>query len=300
MAKAVPGRFSETLYPSYRQEFDFSGDAIIDEKSEYQSILLFDNEALGRVLVLDGNVQITDRDEAAYSEMLVHPAVYEHGDVKSVLIIGGGDGAVAEEVLKHETIETCDLCEIDPRVIGLAREHLGSVNKGVFDHPKFTLHLKDASDLIADPQRQSAYDLVISDRPDPVGPGQALFTEQFYQNCKNVLAPGGLAIFQTGVPFFQAEELVEALTHLQKVFPQSGVLLTVVPTYVGGFMALTWGGNGLALGTPDGIAGADRNFSARPVDTDYYTPALHGAAFALPRWIERLVEAAAPPPTTAP
>ena len=129
----------------------------------------------------------------------------------------------------------------------------------------------------------------MADRPDPVGPGKALFGETFYDRVRNALKPGGFATFQTGVPFYQPWEITDALKELAEFFSQSGLYLTVVPTYIGGYMALSWAGKGKRLGTPAGIKRARAAFKRTKLKTDYYNPDVHAACFALPEWIRRLV-----------
>lgn len=279
--------FRETLHEGFEQVMHLSGDPIVDERSAFQHIQIFDTVANGRVMALDGIVQITDRDESAYSEMLTHLPMLEHGDMTRVLIIGGGDGAVAEEVLKHDSVGHVDLVDIDARVVEHCKTHFAHVNRGAFDDPRLTFHAEDAFEFL---KRSAAggYDLAIADRPDPVGPAQSLFARDFYALVQQALDDRGTAVFQTGCPFLQGEELTETCKLLGSVFPDVGVYLTVVPTYSGGFMALTWGSNGLKLGTVEAATLMSR-FQASGVDTDYYTPAVHAGAFALPRWIERLL-----------
>lgn len=281
--------FRETLHEGFEQVMHLSGDPIVDEKSAFQHIQIFDTISNGRVMALDGIVQITDRDESAYSEMLTHLPMLEHGGMSRVLIIGGGDGAVAEEVLKHDSVAHVDLVDIDARVVEHCKTHFAHVNRGAFDDPRLTFHAEDAFEFL---KRAAAgsYDLAIADRPDPVGPAQSLFAHEFYALVQKALADRGTAVFQTGCPFLQGEELTETYKLLDGVFPDVGVYLTVVPTYTGGFMALTWGSNGLKLGTVDASTLTSR-FQANGIDTDYYTPAIHAGAFALPRWIERLLPA---------
>ena len=132
------------------------------------------------------------------------------------------------------------------------------------------------------------FDLIVADRPDPVGPGKALFGDTFYSRVRGALRPGGFATFQTGVPFYQPCEITDALKELKGYFPQSGLYLTVVPTYVGGYMALSWAGD-RRLGTPAGIKSAQRRFAKARLRTDYYNPEVHAAAFAFPEWVKRLV-----------
>jgi spermidine synthase len=176
-------------------------------------------------------------------------------------------------------------------VVELCREHFAEINARAFKDRRLKIEIADAFEYLGRPKSKARFDLIVADRPDPVGPGKALFGETFYDRVKNALKPGGFATFQTGVPFYQPWEITEALKELASFFPQSGLYLTVVPTYIGGFMALSWAGNGRSakLGTPAGIRRARTRFAAAKLKTDYYNPDVHAAAFALPEWIRRLV-----------
>jgi spermidine synthase len=280
--------FRETLHPGYEQVLHVKGDLLVDRASDFQHIQVFDSVANGRVLVLDGILQLTDRDEGAYSEMLAHLPMLEHGNVRRVLIVGGGDGAVAEEVLKHPQVERVDLVDIDAQVVDVAREFFPHVHKGAFDDARLTFHAEDAFEFLGRTPAGS-YDLAIADRPDPVGPAESLFATDFYSRLQTALADKGVGVFQTGCPFYQRDELSETDRLLHRVFANAGVYLTVVPTYTGGFMALTWGANGLELGAADPDAVAHK-VAELDLSTDYYTADIHRAAFALPPWMARLLD----------
>ncbi|HEY6577810.1 MAG TPA: hypothetical protein VIY09_00680, partial [Rhizomicrobium sp.] len=157
-----------------------------------------------------------------------------------------------------------------------------------FADRRLRIEIADAFEYLGRTESAARFDLIVADRPDPVGPGKALFGETFYGRVKAALAPGGFATFQTGVPFYQPPEISDALAELRDAFPQCGLYLTVVPTYVGGFMALAWAGNGKRLGTRSGLKRARLAFAASKFETDYYNPEIHAAAFALPEWIKRL------------
>jgi spermidine synthase len=285
----MPASFKERLYAGYSQAMERTGKPLATEKSRYQRIEIFDTKLNGRVMALDGVVQITTRDESAYAEMLTHLPILEHGKVKSVMVVGGGDLSIADEALKHKAVEEVVLVDIDGRVIELCARHFGEINARAFRDRRLKIEIADAFEYLSRKENRSRFDLIVGDRPDPIGPGSALFGETFYDRIKRALKPGGIATFQTGVPFYQPGEIAEALTELRRHFPQSGLYLTVVPTYVGGFMALSWAGKGLRLGTPKGIKKAAAAFKRLKPKTDYYTPQVHAAAFALPAWIERLV-----------
>ncbi len=284
-----PGVLTERLHKHYWQSIAIEGRPVAQERSQFQLIEIFDSAQNGRVLALDKIVQITSRDESAYSEMLAHVPILEHGEARQVLIVGGGDCCIAEEVLKHKSILACDMAEIDPRVIALCKIHFAAQNAAAFADKRFNIHVADAAEFLKRPEAAGRYDVIIGDRPDPVGPAGVLFEDAFYQSVSRALSPRGIAVFQTGVPHYQPDELIADQQALRRAFKHAGVMLTVVPTYVGGYMALSWASNGHVLGSADGIAHAKKLFEVAPFPTDHYTPALHAAAFALPAWVERLL-----------
>ena len=285
----MPNAFKERLHKGYAQSMELSGAPLVDEKSRFQRIKIFDTVANGRVMVLDDIVQITTRDESAYAEMLTHLPMLEHGKAERVMIVGGGDLSIADEALKHKGVKEVVLVDIDERVIEVCREQFGSINAKAFKDKRLKIEVADAFEYLGRPQSKNRFDLIVADRPDPVGPGKALFGETFYDRVRNALKPGGFATFQTGVPFYQPWEITDALNELAEFFPQSGLYLTVVPSYIGGFMALSWAGKGKKLGTPAGIAKAKKAFARAKLKTDYYNPEIHAACFALPEWVKRLV-----------
>jgi spermidine synthase len=288
MATTKARWFKERLHQGYAQSMELCA-MVAEEKSLYQQIKIFDTVNNGRVMVLDDIVQITTRDESAYAEMLTHLPLFEHGKAERVMIVGGGDLSIADEALKHKSIKEVVLVDIDGRVVELCRAHFGVLNARAFKDKRLTIEIADAFEYLGRPESKTRFDLIVADRPDPVGPGKALFGDTFYGRVRAALRPGGFATFQTGVPFYQPSEITDALKELAGFFPQSGLYLTVVPSYIGGFMALSWGGMGAALGTPAGLRKARTRFAAAKLKTDYYNPAIHAAAFALPEWIARLV-----------
>jgi spermidine synthase len=283
-----PKMFRERLHKGYAQSMELTR-IIAEEKSRYQKIRIFDTAANGRVLALDDIVQITTRDESAYAEMLVHLPLLEHGGGERVMIVGGGDLSIADEALKHNGVKEVVLVDIDGRVVELCREHFGEVNKKAFRDKRLKIEIADAFEYLGRADARERFDLIVADRPDPVGPGKALFGDNFYSRVRGALRKGGFATFQTGVPFYQPWEIADALRELKRQFPLCGLYLTVVPTYIGGFMALSWAGTDKPLGTRNGIARAARRFAAAKLKTDYYNPEIHSAAFAMPEWIKRLI-----------
>ncbi len=279
----------ERLHKGYAQSMEVTR-VLADEQSRFQHIRIFDTVANGRVMTLDDIVQITSRDESAYADLLTHLPMLEHGKVSSVMIVGGGDLSIADEALKHKSVKEVVLVDIDERVIALCKKHFGEVNAKAFKDRRMVIEAADAFEYLGRKSSKNRFDLIIADRPDPVGPGKALFGETFYDRVKGALKKGGYATFQTGVPFYQPWEITEALQELARFFPACGLYLTVVPTYIGGFMALSWATKGgKPLGTPAGIKKAAAAYKKAKLKTDYYNPAVHAAAFALPNWIAKLV-----------
>ncbi|MEY4965205.1 MAG: hypothetical protein RL274_788 [Pseudomonadota bacterium] len=279
----------ERLHQGYAQSMEITK-VLADEKSKFQHIRIFDTVANGRVMTLDDIVQITSRDESAYADMLTHLPILEHGKVERVMIVGGGDLSIADEALKHKGVKEVVLVDIDDRVIALCKKHFGEINAKAFKDKRMVIEAADAFEYLGRKASKNRFDLIIADRPDPVGPGKALFGETFYDRVKVALKPGGYATFQTGVPFYQPWEITEALQELTRFFPSCGLYLSVVPTYIGGFMALSWASKGgKPLGTPAGIRRAAAAYNKAKLKTDYYNPAVHAAAFALPNWIRKLV-----------
>src|SRR5689334_10387802 len=250
----MPSIVQERLHKGYAQSMELKGKPLADEKSQYQHIKIFDTVSNGRVMTLDDIVQITTRDESAYAEMLTHLPLLEHGKAKRVMIVGGGDLSIADEALKHKGVKEVVLVDIDGQVVERCRELFAEINAKAFADKRLKIEIADAFEYLGRPASKGRFDLIVADRPDPVGPGKALFGETFYDRVRGALKAGGFATFQTGVPFYQPWEITEALEELAAFFPSSGLYLSVVPTYIGGFMALSWACNGKAtLGTPVGI-----------------------------------------------
>ncbi|NKB54996.1 MAG: polyamine aminopropyltransferase [Alphaproteobacteria bacterium] len=276
--------FDETLHPSLRARLRIDK-LIYEGKSEHQHLVLFENETFGRVLALNGVIQTTERDEFIYHEMLAHVPLLAHGHVRNVLIIGGGDGGMLEEVLKHKTVSQATLVEIDAGVIEFSKKYLRSICGNAFEDPRAHIVIADGVDHVETTDQR--YDVIIVDSTDPVGPGEALFTDRFYTACKGCLAPGGILVTQNGVPFLQADELRSTLAVLTRLFSKATCYTATVPGYVGGCMAFGWASDDAELrATPLDVL--EQRFADSALDTRYYTPAVHQAAFALPGYIGSL------------
>ena len=259
---------------------------LFDSETEHQRLKLFENATFGRVLTLDSIVQTTEGDEFIYHEMMAHVPILAHGRAKRVLIIGGGDGGMAEEVLKHKSVEHVTMVEIDAGVVEFSRKYLPNICKGAFDDPRLNLVIADGAKFVAETQER--FDVAIIDSTDPVGPGEVLFTETFYGNAKRCLTEGGVIATQNGVPFLQSGELSGTVTAFRKLFRDASCYLATIPTYAGGPMALGWGTDDESLRQVSEITLTER-FEAAGIDTRYYTPAVHKGAFALPRYVQDII-----------
>ena len=279
---------TETLYDDVRMSIKVDR-VLFDSQTEHQHLVVAESERFGRMFTLDGVTQLTMADEFVYHEMLAHVPILAHGAARDIGIVGGGDGGLVEEVLKHATVEHVTIAELDAGVIDFARTYLPDLSRGAFDDPRVEIVLGDGADFVATTDRR--FDVIVVDSTDPIGPGAALFTPEFYANCKRVLQPGGVLVTQNGVPFFQPEELESTMRIFGGLFADATCYLGVVPTYVGGFMAFGWGTDDVALRTVP-LATIRERFDAAGLDTRYYTPELHQASFALPRFIGDIVERA--------
>ncbi len=277
-------RFQERLYPDVGQFFDVER-TLYRGRSRFQRIEVLQTARVGRALVLDGIVQATEADEFVYHEMLTHVPILAHGAVERVLIIGGGDGGILEEVLKHKGVKKAVMVEIDRAVIEHSRRHLGAICGRAFADRRTELVIGDGARYIRETDER--FDLIVLDRPDPVGPAEVLFARGFYRACRARLRPRGILTAQNGVPIFQADELKGACRLLKSVFPARGCYVAAVPTYYGGFMALTWASD-RDIAKTSGTT-LERRFRASRIATRYYNPALHSAAFKLPSYIRDLV-----------
>jgi spermidine synthase len=273
--------FEERLHDAWRQAIRVR-EVLFAEQTAHQDLVIFESDAWGRVLALDGVVQTTTGDEFCYHEMLVHVPMLAHGSAREVLIIGGGDGGCLREALKHEGVARVTQVEIDQGVIDLCRRWLPSLSDGAFDHPKTRVLITDGAAFAA--ATTERFDVVIVDSTDPQGPGAVLFTETFYRAVRGILTRGGIMATQCGNPSIRPQELVDTQAAQRAAgFARVDYYLPVVPTYIGGAMAL-----GFATDARD-LPPAAPEARRVPAGLRYYTPEVHRAAFAHPAWmIERV------------
>jgi spermidine synthase len=252
----------------------------VDEQTNFQHLTMIETKEWGRMLVLDGMVMTTVRDEFVYHEMVAHPALVTHPKPKHVLVVGGGDGGVIREVLKHPSVEKAVLVEIDGKVIQYSKQYLPEI-AGALDDPRVEVIVDDGYMHIA--KTKNTYDVIMVDSTEPVGPAVELFSRGFYQGIYEALKPDGIFVAQTDNPWFKAELIRQVYRDVSDIFPIVRVYTANIPTYPSGLWTFTMGSkkhDPLSV-DPAGIP----NFP-----TKYYTPELHRAAFALPRFVADLLK----------
>ncbi len=214
-------------------------------RTEFQTIDIYDSEVFGRMLLLDGHIQLTEFDEHAYHEALVQIPLLALSGPRSALVVGGGDGAVARELCRHPTLEHIDMVEIDREVIEAVTEHMPSVPGGAFGDPRLQVHVEDAFPFVRSTRRR--YDLIVIDSTDTYedevgGLSEMLFTRDFYEDCRMALAEGGFVVTQADNLVFCPYSLASILQLFESVFPESGSYMSLVPSF-GGFSGFVWGSN---------------------------------------------------------
>jgi len=284
MADEMPGWSVETLHADYRLCLR-EGRVLYDSKTEHQRLRVIENDSFGRILTLDDAVQTTEGDEFIYHEMMAHTPILAHGAARRVLIIGGGDGGMAREALRHDSVEHVTMVEIDAGVVEFSKKYLPTLSQGAFDDKRLNLVIADGADFMR--ESGDRFDVIIVDSTDPVGPSEVLFTDTFYGHARRRLAEGGVLVTQNGVAYLQGEELTNTMRAFKALFADWTCYLATVPSYVGGPMAFGWGTDGAARQTD--LATLTARFKAAGLTTRYYTPEVHLAAFALPGYVARLL-----------
>ncbi|MBK8063522.1 MAG: polyamine aminopropyltransferase [Betaproteobacteria bacterium] len=262
---------------------------IEERQTRFQKLAVYDTPQYGKLFRLDGYNMTSERDEFVYHENLVHPALSAHAAPRKVLVIGGGDGGSAEEILKHPSVERLTLVEIDADVIEVAKQHFEAVHHGVFDNPKLELVIGDGMRFVRDTAEK--FDLVVLDLNDPMGPAEALYSTEFFQQCRQILAPGGALTLHIGSPVARPERVAELSQRLNSVFRIVRPYTMFIPLY-GSLWAMACASDKLdpKSFTADEI---DRRIEQRKlIDLKYYNGETHEGVFALPNFVRDMV---APP-----
>ena len=268
--------------------FRHTGDPLFRKLSAFQMVEIYETYEYGRMLTCDGKTMCAEADESAYHEMIVHVAMFTHPDPQKVLVIGGGDGGVVREVVKHQNLQQVVMVEIDKVVIEACKKHLPSISSAL-DHPKLDLQITDGIRYVADTPDQS-FDVVIIDSTDPVGPAEGLFSAEFYKQVYRVLKPNGIMITQSESPRFNVKVFKEIFQCYRKIFRPENVhcFLAYIPIYPSGMWSFSYcSKNGI-----DPLKNLDldrlRAF-IRTAELSYYNEEVHSAAFALPSFVKALL-----------
>ncbi len=254
-------------------------ETLVTEKTEFQDLAMIDTEEFGRMLVLDGMVMTTVKDEFVYHEMVAHPALNTHPNPKHVLVVGGGDGGVIREVLKHPEVEKAVLVEIDGKVIEYSKKYLPEI-AGELDNPRVEVLVNDGYMHII--ENKNKYDVIMVDSTEPVGPAAPLFERGFYQGIYEALKEDGIFVAQTDNPWFKADLIQQVNKDVKEIFPIVHVYGANIPTYPSGLWTFTMGSK-----VHDPLQ-VDEASIPEMESNKYYTPRLHKAAFVLPKFVEDL------------
>jgi spermidine synthase len=274
----VTGSFGETVVEGFHYRFD--GPLLHEERSAFQLVQVYENPAFGRVLVLDGLTQTSERDEFTYHEMLVHTPMTLHPDPKRVLVIGGGDGGTLRHVLMHPSVERAVMVEIDQTVTDVCRKLMPSIGGTCWDDPRAEVLFDDGIAFTKNTTEQ--FDVIIIDSSDPVGPGEGLFTPDFYADARRALAPNGILCAQAGGVVFADGEYERAFRNARTAFPEARLALGDVPIYPGTRWSYLIGG----VEELPSVATLQERASARNLAARYWTPSLCLGAFGLPAFVE--------------
>lgn len=257
---------------------------LLQKTSDFQRIEILETPEFGRVLILDGIIMCTEKDEFIYHDMIVHVPMAVHPEVKKVLLIGGGDGGALRELCRYETIESIEIVEIDLDVVNAAKEFLPTMATS-YDDPRVNLIIADGLRYVR--RKENVYDLIIVDSTDPFGPGESLFTKEFYGNCYKSLKDDGILVNQHESPFYGQEAREARLTHrrMKSVFDLSRIYQAHIPTYPSGHWLFGFSSKGL-----DPIKDFDaERWNALGLRTKYYNTDIHVGSFMLPNYVLELI-----------
>jgi spermidine synthase len=267
----------------------YTGEVFHDVQSPFQRVKILESYKYGKMLTLDDMVMTTEKDEFHYHEMISHPAMFVHGNVKNILVIGGGDGGTVRELLRHEGVEKVTMVEIDGEVIEACKKHLPQIAAS-FNDPRLELIVGDGIEFAANAAAES-YDLILVDGSDPVGPAEGLFSVKFFNDCANALKPGGILLTQGESPKFNDRAFAELHHTIADIFGKHNtyVSLFFVPTYPTGMWSFQYGVKGdlnmKQLPNPEAVRAFTEKHNLR-----YYNEDIHAASFATPGFVKELLK----------
>ena len=279
----------ETFHPHWRVRLE-AARVLHEVKTPHQHLVIFENPTWGTVLMLDGVCQLTTSDEFVYHEMMAHVPLMALEAPARVLVVGGGDGGVLREVLKHPSVKKATLCEIDRAVVDLSLKHYPEIAGGCLEDPRADLVIADGLKYVA--ETRDRFDAIIVDSSEPIGPSAVLHTREFFADCRRALKKGGVLVTQNGLPFLFPEHLHGTTAVFSSLFKRVAPYMCTQPCYFGGPFALN-----LATDDKDVLKLGAKDLAKRQRKRDidklrYWTPEVHVGSFALPAYAERVVEAA--------
>lgn len=269
---------TEQLHPFYRKSLRIQ-EVLVDEQTDFQHLQVVQTEFFGRALILDGIIQLTERDNMGYHEMITHVPMLAHGHPKRVLIVGAGDGGSLQQVLRYPSVAEAVVCELDRRVVEVCTDYFPHFGNP-FANERAKLVIQDAFDYLQQPNNK--FDVIISDTTDPIGPAEKLFSDEFYHLMVNALTPNGAIATQCEQMYFDAQLIKDILTFAKTLVQHPAYYYSLVPTYPGGGIGYMY------LSNQPWSAGLDRPYP--PGQMNYLNPDLHRAAFALPEFFRRFLE----------
>jgi len=256
---------------------------LVSLESEFQRIDVFDSYDFGRILVLDGYLMLTEKDEFIYHEMITHVPMAVNPNIRDVLVVGAGDGGVVRELTRYDSIERIDMVEIDKLVVDVCKEFLPQTSCKL-DDPRVHIFYEDGVKFVE--RKVDEYDLIIVDSTDPFGPGEELFTKEFYGNCFKALKSSGIMVNQHESPYYPNDALAVQNTHknIKSVFPIALVYQAHVPTYPSGHFLFGFASKGL-----NPINDLSAGWDSLGIKTRYYNTELHKGCFALPNYVKEIL-----------
>jgi spermidine synthase len=255
-------------------------ETLVRKQTEYQDLAIVESDRFGRMLLLDGIVQTTIADEYVYHEMISHIPLFTHPNPEKVLVVGGGDGGAIREVLKHPSVKKAVLCEIDRCVVEECMKYLPEISCEL-ENPRCEVFIGDGIKYVH--EHKNEFDVIIVDSTDPFGAAEGLFGGSFYKEISECLTKDGIFVAQTETPFYLPEVVRKVFSDAREVFPVTKLFMAAIPTYPGGYWSFTIGSK---LYDPE-EADVPKELG---FETRYYTPKLHRACFALPKYVEELIK----------
>ncbi|PKU63394.1 spermidine synthase 2 isoform X1 [Dendrobium catenatum] len=292
ISSIIPGWFSEMspMWPGEAHSLKIE-EILYQGKSEYQDVMVFQSATYGKVLVLDGVIQVTQRDECAYQEMITHLPLCSIQNPKKVLVIGGGDGGVLREVSRYPSVEQINICEIDKMVVDVSKQFFPNLAVG-FEDPRVNLHIGDGVAFLKNAP-EGTYDAVIVDSSDPIGPAQELFEKPFFESVARALRPGGVVCTQAESIWLHMHIIEAIVSNCRQVFKGSvNYAWTTVPTYpsgVIGFMLCSTEGPQVDFQHPVHKIDESDDLNKSKGPLKFYNPEIHSAAFCLPSFAKRVI-----------